>query len=328
MRSLVRFVSIVVLVVGLWPVSPVRADPARPGNTVSQVQSLTPAVAGVVVDIVGGDAFLRVRASPGVEVLIPGYAGEPYLWIRRDGSVWRNAESPDTVLNEDRYITGDTPDATTQLGVTMPEPSWESYGTGGEVLWHDHRVHWMGSGDPPTIDPDGLVQRWEVPIEVDGVDVVVSGSLLRRSPATAAWWAVAVVTAVAVGVMGRRSSRAVVLSVTAVGGMSALTGWWAWWALPGPARSVPVVGLLAVVAVMAGGLALWRRAPVPHGPLVAGAGTALLIAAWWARAGVTAAVIPAVDPAWPWRLAVTASFGVGAVAAGWGMWRSLRPAGR
>jgi len=327
--SLLRWASVATAaVIGLWPAPPALADPARPGNTVSVVDALSPPSSAVQVDVVGGDAFLRLRVVPGAEVRVPGYQGEPYLWIRGDGTVWRNAESPAAVLNEDRYALREVPDATVQVGDAQPEPRWQSYGSGGTVLWHDHRAHWMGSGDPPTIDPDGLVQRWEVPIEIDGVEVVIQGSLLRRSPASSAWWGVVVVVGALTAVTARRSLRWTSSTALGAGVLVAGVGWWSWAGLPSPARPAPVVGVLALLAALAAVIPWVGRRKVPVGPMLAGAGTALVMAGWFGRQGITAAVIPGLDTAWPWRLAMTSALGAGVVVASVGVWRSLHPPAR
>lgn len=309
---LFRIVLAAVAVAGLWPAKPALADPARPGNTVSVVESVKPTALGIVADIVGGDAFLRVRAASGVEVEIPGYLGEPYLVIRSDGTVWRNADSPATLLNEDRYIAGPTPDISTVPDQTNAEPRWEAYGRGGEVLWHDHRVHWMGTGTPPTIDPNGLVQQWEVPITVDGVPVMVAGGLYRVNGASPLWWGVAIVAAGLI-VAGRRAG-AHLGGIALIAAALSVVGWATWASLPSAARSAPVIGLLASVAMVAAVAAWWGRRSVLAGPFTAGAGTALLLAGWSGRSGVTAAVIPGLADAWQWRFAIAASVGAGAVA--------------
>lgn len=309
---LFRIVLAAVAVAGLWPAKPALADPARPGNTVSVVESVKPTALGIVADIVGGDAFLRVRAASGVEVEIPGYLGEPYLVIRSDGTVWRNADSPATLLNEDRYIAGPTPDISTVPDQTNAEPRWEAYGRGGEVLWHDHRVHWMGTGTPPTIDPNGLVQQWEVPITVDGVPVMVAGGLYRVNGASPLWWGVAIVAAGLI-VAGRRAG-AHLGGIALIAAALSVVGWATWASLPSAARSAPVIGLLASVAMVAAVAAWWGRRSVLAGPFTAGAGTALLLAGWSGRSEVTAAVIPGLADAWQWRFAIAASVGAGAVA--------------
>ena len=48
-----------------------------------------------------GDEFELVNETV-TEVVVPGYSDEPYLRIGPDG-VWRNANSPATYLNLDRF---------------------------------------------------------------------------------------------------------------------------------------------------------------------------------------------------------------------------------
>jgi hypothetical protein len=317
LRLLLRWLLVAVLLVIAMPAAPAFADPARPGNTVSVVDAVVPSALGVMADIVGGDAFLRLTAVPGTEVRVPGYLGEPYLWIEPDGSVWRNAESPATTLNEDRYLSGDTPEVTTRPDAvaSLPAPRWEPYGGGGTVLWHDHRVHWMGSGNPPTIDANGLVQRWEVPVEVDGQTVSITGRLLRRPAASPWWWGGAVVAVglVTLALLRRRVTVAVVV-VGAVAVFGAAVSWWAWASLPGPARSAPAMAVLASVAALCAVATYATRRQVVAGPLLAGAGSSLVFMAWLGRQGVTAAMVPGLDDPWLWRVAVTAALGAGLVA--------------
>jgi len=70
---------------------PAAADPVGPTNYRSDVTAVTPASDGVDVDVLGGDAFLRVTVAPGHEVLVPGYDTDedaaPYLRFRGDGTV-------------------------------------------------------------------------------------------------------------------------------------------------------------------------------------------------------------------------------------------------
>ena len=164
-------------IVVMWA-SPASAHPASPTNYHSVVTGIEPPVASVRADIVGGDAFVRVRSN-GHEVIVVGYGGEPYLRLSRDGHVQENKASPAGLLNSDRYarVTAPTADPTAV-------PVWASVGGDGSLLWHDHRVHWMSPRPAPTVDGSGLVQHWELPLLIDGQPVVVQGALYRSSPPT------------------------------------------------------------------------------------------------------------------------------------------------
>jgi hypothetical protein len=228
------------------------------------VVSITPEVGGITVEVVGGDSFLRVVVEPGHEVLIPGYEGEPYLRILADGTVEENQRSPATYLNQDRYgqvdVSGVDADA---------EPEWLVIDDDGEIAWHDHRIHWMSpevgagveAGDETPNSP------WEVPMTVDGVDVVVSGTLVYVggiSPLP--WVGLGLAAGALLVVVGwpRRRSLTVATAGALVGSVAAsIAGAAEWSSQPdGTGASsavliVPVVGLVAAVA--AGVLLLVRR---------------------------------------------------------------------
>ncbi|MFM7063949.1 MAG: hypothetical protein ACKO04_10735, partial [Actinomycetes bacterium] len=87
------------LVVGA---SPAAADGARPTGYESVVDRVDPAVDGVRAEVLGGDAFLQLTTRPGTEVLVPGYDGEPYLRITRNGVVQVNRRSPAYWMNQSR----------------------------------------------------------------------------------------------------------------------------------------------------------------------------------------------------------------------------------
>src|SRR5687768_1153583 len=68
----------------------------------ARILSVTPEVPGVTVrSLQFGDEFELVNATS-TAIVVPGYSDEPYLRIGPDG-VWRNANSPATYLNLDRY---------------------------------------------------------------------------------------------------------------------------------------------------------------------------------------------------------------------------------
>ena len=81
--------------------------------------SVTPEVPGLQVRVRQFGDELEVVNRTGTEVVVPGYADEPYLRIGPEG-VWRNAHSPATNINLDGFGRVDLPaDAD-----SAAEPEW------------------------------------------------------------------------------------------------------------------------------------------------------------------------------------------------------------
>ena len=132
-------------------------------------------VAGVGWRVIAGDAMLEVTNTSSQELTIPGYEGEPYLRISKQG-VYRNENSPATYLNEDRF------------GAEVPEeasakadPKWEKISDDSNYYWHEHRIHWMSASLPPQVASDQGSERvifdWIVPFLMDQESFVLSGQL-------------------------------------------------------------------------------------------------------------------------------------------------------
>ena len=112
--------------------------------------------------------------------MVPGYEGEPYLRFLKGGRVEVNVNSPARYLNEERYG-----------GVAIPKsagakatPKWQLVAQGGEYEWHEHRIHWMSTIEPPRVKASGgktlmKVFDWNVPLKVGADKVKVNGTL---------WW--------------------------------------------------------------------------------------------------------------------------------------------
>ena len=89
-----------------------------------RVTGVDPAVPGMTVRVLQFGDELEVADSTGAEVEVPGYSDEPYLRIGPDG-VWRNARSPATYINLDRYgRTTLPPEADPRA-----EPDWQQVST-------------------------------------------------------------------------------------------------------------------------------------------------------------------------------------------------------
>lgn len=298
--------AVVVVVAGwlLLDAAPAGADGSRPTNFESQLSAVEPSDAPIEVEVVGGDAFLLVRASAGTEVEIPGYDGEPYLRIDADGTVRRNERSAATYVNATRSGAGvDVPD-----DVGGGEPRWTTVGTDGEIAWHDHRIHWM-LDEAPATGADGFVQNWQVPLSVDGSPVELSGTLVHRDDQLP--WAAVLAAVVAVGsaVLARWPRWRLAMLVGA--GAAATTLALATWAGNPPGAEPSVLPIaLAAGATLAAALTPLVRADLARLALPLASCAALLgwavdrIGAMWMP------VLPGPLPAWVDRVGLAVVLGV------------------
>jgi hypothetical protein len=225
-----------------------------------RVTGVTPALPGVTVQVLQfGDALELVNDS-GTEVAVPGYEDEPYLRIGPDG-VWRNARSPATYINLDRYGRVTLP----ELADSRAEPEWVQVSTQPHYVWHDHRTHWMSQGLlPPAVaaDPDRshTVFEWTVPVRQGSTEAAVTG-VLTWSPPPSPWLVWPLYT---------------VLALLAVGaGLLARTA--------RPLGALPLVGAAA---------ALWHAGATPVPPVSVSSHTGAIVAAM--LPALTAAAVAAV----------------------------------
>ena len=125
--------------------------------------ALAPAVAGVSLRVIDNGSRLEVRNDTDAVVVVAGYGGEPYARVGPDG-VQLNDDSPATVLNADRYLTGGIPSTADGRGA----PAWRQVSEDPVWRWHDHRVHWSSITLPPAVaEAPGEVHRirdWTVPL--------------------------------------------------------------------------------------------------------------------------------------------------------------------
>lgn len=281
---------------------------ASASNMEAVIESVSPDPgADTTFEIVAGDGWVRVE-STGADVLVLGYEGEEYLRIDSDGSTWVNSLSRTRVINSERYgpnsLDGD---------FSTTEQEWVRQGSDGTVMWHDHRVHWMNPDFPPGTDDRGVIQTFEIEVEVDGVPTTVSGTLYLRSMAPSWWWSAALVGASAAVVAARRrrtAEGATVLAVAAIGlGAVQFAG------LPHGARVAPVllaVGMLASVLAVVG--VLGARSPLHRSALVASACSWLVLGGWSMSDHVRSRIIPGLDGLeWTTRALVPLLVGYGAI---------------
>jgi hypothetical protein len=168
----------------------------------STVKRVTPNLDGLTVQIVQGDDQLHVRNDSGRELVVEGYEGEPYLRFDAHGGVYRNANSPATYLNEVRY--GDVPVPASASKTATPR--WKRVARGNSYDWHDHRIHWMSTIDPPKVrqakDQPHHVFDWNVPGSVEGQPLAIRGSLDYQPPPKSSFNPILIAPLVALGLAG------------------------------------------------------------------------------------------------------------------------------
>jgi hypothetical protein len=288
-----------------------HADPAGPTDFRSEITRLDPPTDAVTASIVGGDAFVLLEVAPGTEVVVVGYAGEPYLWFRPDGSVAENASSPARYLNEERFG-GDVPDG---VDPDAP-PEWIEVGSGAHA-WHDHRAHRMDRGRPPGAEPGDVVLDGVIPLVVDGrpVDLHVTSTLLA-APSPWPWVLLALGAGVAVVLAGRRSTHAAAVVTTLTAGIALVVGTWQFRSLPAETGPSITWWALPLTALVAAAIALGTagRPGITSTGALAVAGVQLVVWGWQRRDGLTRALLPTDAPAWLDRLATALALGVGVAA--------------
>jgi hypothetical protein len=322
-------VAVVAVLVG--GASPVFADPPRPTDYRTEIVSVTPAVPGLAVRIIGGDSFIEIDA-PGLDVRVPGYQGEPYLHFAADGTVRENRRSPARWLNTDRYSQADVP---AEADPDAP-PEWRIVGSGGRHAWHDHRTHWMQETPPLGLGPGDQILDGVIPIVVDGVGVEIAvRSVWMQRPATAPWVVAALVAGLAAALAARPAGtrqRRLRLLALAAGSAALLTGGWQTWSLPsetGPPIAHWALPLSAVVLAGAAHLRRWSSFTVRALTLVA----AVQVLVWTGvrRSVLTHAILPTSAPFWLDRVLTAAAGAVALVVAAasvLSLAREMRPAAR
>jgi hypothetical protein len=284
-------------------VAPAAPAFAHGGDTPSATAYRT-AVTGVTLDgvsvrAVEAGARLELANTTGHSVEILGYAGEPYLDVRPDGT-WQNVNSPAAYINE--TLGGETA-VPASADPTAP-PAWRKISSATTVRWHDQRTHWLTPGTPAVAvsDPSSShrLRSWEVPLRVQTEPYSIRGTLDWMPPPRAwLWWAGAFLVFLAILLTFFRFSPLLVgLSPLAYALTRAVDG-----------GSVPIVVILAGLLALA---AAYRNPPF----YLVLSGAAVALFGGFAEAGVLdAAVVPHAGPAWLARSFVIIAIGGGAAMA-------------
>ena len=308
------------LLVALAPTA-AHADSAAPTDYRSEVVRVDPPAPAVEVSIEGGDAFVMLVVRPGTEVVVHGYQDEPYLWFTPDGSVYRNANSPATYINEERYG-GEIPTDVSPAA----SPEWQRVATDRSYAWHDHRAHRMEPYAPVSARRGDRILDGSVPLLVDGTPTTVQ-IVSTWMPAPSPWPAIVggVVGAGAVVIAAFRRGRGVAPVLTVVGAAAAIVGAIQYRSLPdetGPRALWWLLPLIATGFALASWLA--GRGPVASA-FAAIAALQLLLWGLDRRTGITRAVLPTDLPFWLDRFVTAAAIGAGAAGSALAITGLLRP---
>jgi len=179
MRAVRRVAGVVGAVVAgavlLAPLAGAHAASPDTNYYRAEITGITPVVAGVTARVDPVGEWIEVTNSGPSEVVILGYAKEPYLRVTGAGAQ-ENELSSSAVLN--RALFADLPTSTE--GNTAP-PVWKPVASQPTARWHDHRIHWMGQSRPPEVARDPTrphqVGTWTVHATADGRPFEVTGTL-------------------------------------------------------------------------------------------------------------------------------------------------------
>jgi len=170
-------------------------------NWKTVITAVSPPVAGLRVRVVENGSRLEVT-NRGPEIVVLGYEGEAYLRVGPQG-VFENEFSPASYLNCSR------------AGCSVPAqadpskaPQWKRISTGQTVLWHDHRIHYMGGEPPPEVaqapDRVRVVGHWTINMIQGTTPFAVTGNYSWiPGPSPIGWLVVAAVFMVAALALGR-----------------------------------------------------------------------------------------------------------------------------
>jgi hypothetical protein len=147
-------------------------------NMETIVHRVTPATPGLKLTVLNRDDRFQLLYQGEKPIIIYGYNGDQYARFLPGGPVEVNHNSPAFYLDDDRAGT-----ATVPAGVKADAPpDWQIVDKAGRFEWHDHRMHWMGTGVPPQVKDKSVrtkVFDYSIPIEIGGTKGAITGTL---------WW--------------------------------------------------------------------------------------------------------------------------------------------
>jgi hypothetical protein len=290
----------------------------QPRNYETKLLRVAPQVPGVELTVVDlGDRLQLTNDTPH-DVIVLGYDGEPYLRVGPRG-VFENSRSPATYLNRSNIPTSKPP----KRANSSAAPAWHKVSSSTTTTWHDHRAHFMGTDDPPSVQRDPsvrrVVDRWTVELRTQGRKIRASGELVWVPPPSP-WPYVALAMTIALGVVLLTRTRiwrgvfAVALALLVLSELAHVMGLW-------NATTATTASKLGESAYSLAGIALgvfalawmWRRDTESAMPLVLIAAIFLFVAGGLADVSTLGhSLVPTTFPTLVARLLVSCDLGLGA----------------
>jgi hypothetical protein len=314
--AVVALVAAGVLLLGAAPADAHTVTGVQPTNYASRILSVRPAAAGVKVRLLDLGRRVELRNNSTVDVVVRGYAGEPYLRVGPSGA-FENRNSPTVAQNRVASV-GSTTTTTAPAVVPEAAPSWRRIGNSTVVRWRDRRTRYEG---PALSGSRRVVGPWVLELVQGATPVTVSGLITYEPGPSPLLWvaltlAVAALTTAAAWTKqwGRALSVALALLLASDAIHSFGTAAFTRESVALQLAKVLLAGLVTTVAWIIGIAALPSLQRNHEGGLVAAGGVGLVVAAF---SGVTdvgvfansqvATVFPAVTA----RIAVALALGLG-----------------
>lgn len=232
-------------------------------NYQSVLLAPTPAVPGVTIRVRDLGARVEVSNSTRTDVVISGYAGEPFLRVGPRG-VFENLRSP-TVYQNMSTITG-LPYPVPPEATADAVPVWSRIQGGHVARWRDRRTRHAGATPAAVRDAphvSHLVSTWSIPLQWGTTQIVANG-LIRwvPPPNPTPWIGLAAVLGAAIFVASRSdrwvpvlaSATAAAVAVDVVHSLVAVVA--ASDSLARTSLKLLLVGLVSVSAWIAGAAAV------------------------------------------------------------------------